>query len=73
MDRLLKPDKLETLPEDFNFRSNFKKISLVKGTLTLNPIAQKDVDEVSLDELSLDEKSVHGLNHHLQKSSRKWF
>ena len=48
-------------PTTFGPISN--KRSLVKGTLTLNPIGQKDVDEVSLDELSSDEKSVHGRGH----------
>ena len=41
-----------------------KKRILVKGilTLTLNPIGQKDADEMSLDELSSDEKSIHDNN-----------
>ena len=45
-----------------DFRSNYKEKSLVKETLTLNPIGQKDMDKVLLDELSSDKKSVHAVN-----------
>ena len=37
-----------------------KKKSLVKRTLTLNPIGKKDMDKVLLDELLSNKKSVHG-------------